>query len=172
MNTGIIPSETTEIEVVVRVTPNSPGVQWPYLLGSQTYNDNPDTVGVRGGGRPWAMYRFGHSSWISIGDGDEPWGGSDAWHIIKLSKSRLEVDGVAYNASASNSGTYCSYPLAVGSINRSGKYQNCIPHDLKSVKIWNAGILVRDMHPVIKNNIAGMIDNITSSFFASALDTH
>lgn len=118
------------------------------------------------------MFRFGHSSWIEIGDGDEPWGGSDAWHIIKLSKSGLELDGITYASSASNSGTYCSYPLAVGSINRSGQYRNCITHDLKSVKIWNDGILVRDMHPSTNNNVAGMVDNITAQFFASALDTH
>lgn len=168
--------------MVVRVTPNSPVVIWSYLLGSQSTNDNTDTIGVRGNryqyqqptviGRPWVMYRFGHSSWISIGNGHDSWSGSDAWHIIKLSKLCLEVDGVTYNASASNSGTYCSYPLVIGSINRSGQYVNCIPHDLKSVKIWNAGTLVRDMHPAIKNNVAGMVDDITSSFFTSALDTH
>lgn len=168
--------------MVVRITPNSSAVHWPYLLGSQSTNDDTDTIGVRGNnyqytqptdiGRPWAMYRFGHSSWISIGDGHDSWSGSDVWHIIKLSKSSLELDGVTYDASASNSGTYCPYPLAVGSINRSGRYPNCIPHDLKSVKIWNAGTLVRDMHPATKDDVAGMVDNITSSFFTSVLDTH
>ena len=165
--------------MVVRITPDSPFVCWPYLLGSQTTNDDADTVGVRGieyttpRPPPWAMYRFGHSSWIStdrelLGS----WGGSDVWHIIKLSKSGLELDGMTYVASASNSGTYCPYPLAVGSINRSGRYANCIPHDLKSVKIWNAGTLVRDMHPAINNDVAGMVDNITSSFFTTVLDTY
>lgn len=183
LNTGIVPTATTEVEIVVRVTPGGSVVGWPYLLGAQAYNQSEDTCGVRGDNygnatstsiaRPWAMFRWGHNGnyvgWNSAGDGTDGWSTSEAWHMIRVSKTQLVIDGEIYIATGASTEKYCSYPIAVGSINRAGSFPNCIPHDLASVKIWNSGTLVRDMAPVVNNGVAGMVNSISGSFFSSVV---
>ena len=181
ISTGVYPSATVEVELVVRVTPGGPSVHWPYLLGAQGSNDSADTCGIRGNGyqntqstnigRPWAMFRWGHSGYTSIGNGNVGWSTTEDWHCIRVSKKKLEVDGVSFNATQSENSNYSSYPLVIGSINRAGQHPNCIPHDLALVKVWSNGVLVRDMVPVVKDNVAGMYDNATGQFFSSAVSS-
>lgn len=172
LKTGIKPSAQTIVEIVCRITPGSSFQHWNYLLGAQTANDNATTFSVRGDGYvqtkpPWSRYRWGHSGWQDFGIATDSWSGSSDWHTLNISRAGLVLDGTQYAATGTANTSVPNLEMFVGSINRNGTAQNCIPLDIASLKIWNGTTLQFDATPKVENNIAGLMDAVSGSFFAS-----
>lgn len=172
LKTGIKPSAQTVVEIVCRITPGSAFQHWAYLLGAQTANDNANTFSLRGlntdqKSPPWRNYRWGHSNWQDFGIKTDSWSGSSDWHTLNISRAGLVLDGTQYAATGTANTSVPNLEMFVGSINRNGTAQNCIPLDIASLKIWNGTTLQFDATPKVENNIAGLMDAVSGSFFAS-----
>ena len=176
-DTGVMPTPSTIVEIMFRITPGSTRQHWPYLLGAQTANDNANTFSVRGNATtntspPWTLFRWGHTAWHDMGLA-ESWGTNPDWHVLRLSQDLFVLDETEYDTSGfAKSGTVPGVTMAIGSIHRASSFQNCLPHDIKSLKIWEGSTLLRDLSAELNGTTPGMRCAVTGSFFSSVVTSY
>lgn len=177
LDTGVMPTPSTVVEITFRITPASTRQHWPYLLGAQIANDDKNTFSVRGNATtnsspPWTFFRWGHSAWNDM-HFVEDWGVNTGWHVLRLSQNLFVFDETEYDTSGfAKSGAVPEVTLAIGSIHCAGVYRNCIPHDIKALKIWDGSTLLRDLSAELNGTTPGMRCAVTGLFFSSVDKNH
>lgn len=159
IDTGISGNKETAIEIMFYVT--SIGSSYEGIFGSRVTSNNTNSISIFTQNTSNVNQRFGSqvkSTQIPINTN----------HVIYLDKTKISIDGVVttWNQTADFTTPYTLTIFNVNSgTNNSFTKSKC---KIYYTKIWESGVLVMDLIPVMYNYDGYMYDKVTGQLFGNA----